>query len=101
MMRRRKDIVSDIVDILLEPLRRARDLALPPVALERPLIEPVENITRSTETRPRLEMSQITEHHMSSSFERLHELESLYADLASPVPGYEYLRSRDIWKYLR
>ena len=101
MMRRRKDVVSDIVDILLEPLRRARELALPPVMLERPEIEPIEEVTMFTETSPEIRMRQVPEYRGLLSFERERELESLYADLATPVPGYEYLRSREIWKYLR
>ena len=100
-MRRRKDLVSDIVDILLEPLRRARELAPPPAISERPMIEPIEEVTRLTETSMRLKMRQAPEYHGLSPFEREQELESLYTDLATPVPGYEYLRSREIWKYLR
>lgn len=104
MMRRRKDLVSDIVDILLEPLRRARELAPPPAISERPMIEPIEPIEEMFEERPRrrVEMRQPAESESIPPASNVEYWEKFWSDIASSaVPGYEYLRSRDIWKYLR
>ena len=99
----RRSIAGDIADILLEPLRRARELLPPPpeplTRFEEEVIERSERIFGRTSE---LEMKQRV---LPESLPPASDVEywsKFWADISRyAVPGYEYLRSGEIWKYLK